>query len=84
MFYEEIGIKEALFYISFRPFRILYKSKFIILATFLGTNAVVVTRVHCINMVVCSSSSSSSSRSSSSNQSLTQDNLKLVYLQIVF
>ena len=30
------------------PYRILYNSKFILMATSLGTNAVVVTKVHCI------------------------------------
>ena len=44
MFYEEIRIKQGLSYISLR---ILYNTKFILMATFLGTNAVVVTRVHC-------------------------------------
>ena len=48
MFYEEIRIKQGLSYISFCPLKILNNSKFIIVATFLGTNAVVVTRVHCI------------------------------------
>ena len=47
MFYEEIRIKQGFFHILFCPLRILYNSKFIIMATFLGTNAVVVTRVHC-------------------------------------
>ena len=45
MFYEEIRIKHG---IPFCPLRILYNSEFIIMATFLGTNDVVVTRVHCI------------------------------------
>ena len=49
MFYEEIRIKQGLSNISFCPLRILYNSKFIIIATSLGTNAVVVTRVHCIS-----------------------------------
>ena len=48
MFYEEIWIKQGLSYISFCPLRRLYNSKFIITATSLGTNAVVVTRVHCM------------------------------------
>ena len=48
MFYEEIRIKQGLSYILFCPLRILYSSKFIIMATFLATNAVAVTRVHCI------------------------------------
>ena len=49
MFYEEIRIKQGLSYeyISFCPLRILYNSKFILMATSLGTNDVVVTRVYC-------------------------------------
>ena len=47
MFYEEIRIKQGLSYISFCPLRILYNSEFILMATFLGKNAVVVTRVNC-------------------------------------
>ena len=47
MFNEEIRIKQGLSYISFCPLRILYNSKFISVATSLGTNAVVVTRGHC-------------------------------------
>ena len=50
MFYEEIRIKQGLSYISFCPLRITYNSKFIIMATFSGTNAVVVTRVYCISI----------------------------------
>ena len=46
MFYEEIRIKQGLSYISFCPLRDLYNSKFILMATSLGTNAIVVTRVH--------------------------------------
>ena len=41
-------MKQGFSYISFCPLRILYSSKFILMATSLGTNAVVVTRVHCI------------------------------------
>ena len=48
MFYEEIGIKQDLSYTSLCPLRILYNSKFILMATSLGTNAVVVTRFHCM------------------------------------
>ena len=48
MFYEEIRIKQGLSYILFSPLRILYNSKFIMMATFLGTNAVIVTGVQCI------------------------------------
>ena len=35
------------FSLSFYPLKILYNSKFIIMVMSLGTNAVVVTRVHC-------------------------------------
>ena len=48
MFYKEIRMKQDLSYMSFYPLRILYNGKFIIMATSLGTNAVVVTRVRCI------------------------------------
>ena len=48
MFYAEIRIKQGIFNIQFYPLWILYSSKFITMATYLGTNAVVVTRVHCI------------------------------------
>ena len=48
MFYEEVRIKQGLSYILFCPLRILHNSKFIIMATFMGTNAVVVMRVQCI------------------------------------
>ena len=54
MFCEEIRIKQYLSYISFCPLRILYNSKFIIMATSLGTNYVVVMRVHCISDRICS------------------------------
>ena len=47
MLLEEIRIKQGLSYILFCPLSILYNSKFNRMATFLGTNAVVVTRVHC-------------------------------------
>ena len=49
MFYEEIRIKQILPYISFCLLRILYKRKIVLMATSVGTNAVVVTRVHCIH-----------------------------------
>ena len=48
MFCGEIRIKQGISYITFYPLRILYNSKFILMATSLGTNAVVVTWVHCI------------------------------------
>ena len=48
IFYEKIRIKQGLSYMSFCPLRIVYNSKFIIMATFFRTSAVVVTRVHCI------------------------------------
>ena len=47
MICEEIRIKQGLSYISFSPLRILYNSKFILMAISLATNAVVVMRVHC-------------------------------------
>ena len=47
MLYEEIRTKQNLSYISICSLSILY-SKFILMATCLGTNAVVVTRVFCI------------------------------------
>ena len=46
MFYEEIRTKQDLSYISICSLSILYNSKFILMATSLGTNAVIVTRVH--------------------------------------
>ena len=46
-FYREIRIKYGVCCISFCSLRILYNSKFILMATSFGTNAVVVTRVHC-------------------------------------
>ena len=48
MFYEEIRNEQGLPYILFYPLRILYNSKSMLMATSLVTNAVVVTRVHCI------------------------------------
>ena len=48
VFYEEIT-KQNLSYISISSLRILYKSKFSLMAPSLGTNAVVVTKVHCIS-----------------------------------
>ena len=47
MFYEEIRTKPDLSYISICSLSILCNSKFILMALSLGTNAVVVTRVHC-------------------------------------
>ena len=46
-FYEEITIKHDICCILFCSLRILYNSKFILMAIYLGTNVVVVTRVHC-------------------------------------
>ena len=43
-------MKQCLSYLSFCPLGILYNSKLILMATSLGTIAVVVTRVHCICM----------------------------------
>ena len=47
MLFGEIRPKQDLSYISICSLSILYKSKFIIMATSVGTNDVVVTRVHC-------------------------------------
>ena len=52
MFSGEIRIKQWLSYILFCPLRILYNDKFILKATSLGTNAIVVTRVHCMTFVL--------------------------------
>ena len=48
MFSEEIRTKLDLSYISIWSLSVPYNSKFILKATSLGTNVVVVTRVHCI------------------------------------
>ena len=40
--------RRSLCYILFCPLRILYNSKFILMSTSLGTNAVIVMRVHCM------------------------------------
>ena len=48
MLYEEIRTKTNLSYISVCSLSFLYNSKFILMATSLGTNAIVVTRVHSI------------------------------------
>ena len=48
MFCEEIRPKQDLSYLSICSLSILYNSKFILMAMSLGTNAVVVTKVHCI------------------------------------
>ena len=50
MFYEDIRTKQDLSYISICLLSILYNSKFILMATSLETNFVVVTRVHCTQM----------------------------------
>ena len=42
--------KQDLSYISICLFSILYNSEFVLMAMSLGTNAVVVTRVHCIQV----------------------------------
>ena len=55
MFSGEIRIKQWLSYILFCPLRILYNDKLILKATSLGTNAIVVTRVHCIWLLFCPS-----------------------------
>ena len=52
MTYEEIRIKQDLSYISISSLSILYNSGFILIATSSGENAVVVTRIHCINWLL--------------------------------
>ena len=46
MFFEELRIKQGLSCLSFCPLTIVYNSKFILMATSWGTNAVVVTKVY--------------------------------------
>ena len=53
MFCEEIRIKHGLSYISFYPLVILYNKKFSLMVKFLETNAVVVTWVHCMCIILC-------------------------------
>ena len=48
MFCEEIRTKQDISYIAICSLRILYNSKFILMATSLRTNVVVVTRVQCL------------------------------------
>ena len=48
MFYEEIRTKQDLSYISICSLCVLYSRKFILMTTSFRTNAVVVTKVHCI------------------------------------
>ena len=55
MFYEEIKKVRFFFCKAFCLLKILYNSKFILMATSLGTNAVVVTRVHCNKETCCGS-----------------------------
>ena len=50
-FFEEIRTKQDLSYKSICSICILYDSKFILMAMSLGTNAVIVTRVHCISLL---------------------------------
>ena len=52
MFCEETRTKQCLSYISFCALNILYNSKFILMATSLGTNAVILTRVPCNNFYI--------------------------------
>ena len=49
VFYGYIRTKQDLFYISICSLSILYNSKFILMATSLGTNDVVVMKVHCMS-----------------------------------
>ena len=48
MFYEEVRTTQDLSYISICSLSILYNCKFVLMSMSLGTNAIVVTRVHCI------------------------------------
>ena len=48
MIHLEIRTKQDLSYLSICSLSILYNSKFILMAMSLGTNPVVVTRIHCI------------------------------------
>ena len=48
MFCEEITIKPGICCVTFCSFRLVYNSKFILMAISLGTNAVVVMRVRCV------------------------------------
>ena len=52
MFCEEIRAEQDIYYISICSLSILYNSKSILMATSLGTNDIVVTRVHCINLLI--------------------------------
>ena len=47
MFYEEMGIKQNLSYMSFLPIKDSLLQQINLMTTSLGTNAVFVTRVHC-------------------------------------
>ena len=51
MFFKEIRTKKAFLTYQSALLSILYNSKFILMAMSLGTNAVVVTRVHCIKNI---------------------------------
>ena len=53
MFYEEIRTKQDLSYILIRSLSTLYNSNFILMATSFGTDAVVVSRVHCNSDAYC-------------------------------
>ena len=64
MFCKEIRTKQDLSYIPICSLSILYNSKFILMETSLGTNAAVVTRVH------CSAKSSEASHLCASNEYL--------------
>ena len=72
MFYEEIRTKQDLSYIPICSLAILYNSKIILVASFLGTNAVVVIRVHCIFLLCFSMKYKDFSVKSNSTFSLFQ------------
>ena len=59
---RKIRIKQCLSYIWFCSLRFHYNSNFILLATSLETNAIVVTRVHCKRAVIADANSNDSGR----------------------
>ena len=74
MLYEEIKTKQDLSYISICSLSVLYNSKYILMATSLGANAVVVTRGHCNN-----NSNSKSNYSNSDNELQRQSQNEIIF-----
>ena len=79
MFYEEIRIKHGICYISFCSLRILYNSKFILMAISLGTNVIVVMRVHISQLIRFARASSNLNDFNYSNKALTAKLLRQGY-----